>query len=184
MLMEAIRRHPPAKLAAFFWAQLIYIPPVLCSAWYFGVWSWPYLIVFSLFTAVILLSACRLTWALLQSRQQRLRPIAATFLVALVMARIAHRGSLAHDRFLTVWLSEGFILAWLGALLALLAPYTRRPDLYFPLALLWLCQSCWAFGWSLNWQMLAGWNWVLPPLMGLCCFSFLAWRLKSQYLGQ
>lgn len=183
--MEAIRRHPPARLAAFFWAQLLYIPPVLCSAWYFGVWSWQYLAVFSLFTAVIIWSTSRLTWALLKTRQNRLRPAAATFLVALVMARIAWIGTVQpRSSFLAISIAEGFTLAWNGSLLSLLAPYTRRPDLYFPLALLWLCQSCWAFGWSLNWQMLASWNWVLPPLMGLLAFSFLAWRLKSQYPGQ
>ena len=183
--MEAIRRRPPSRLEAYCWSQLLYIPPVLCAAWYFGVWSWQYLAVFAFFTAVVLWSVCRLTWSLLQSRLNRLRPIAATFLVALIMARIAYRGTVQpHNLFLATSLASGFVLAWNASLLGLLSPYTRRPDLYLPLAALWGCQGCWAFGWSLHFEEWAALNWILPPLMGLICFSWLAHRLKWQYPGQ
>jgi hypothetical protein len=85
--------------------------------------------------------------------------------------------------YLAISLAEGFVLAWAGTLTVFLAPYMRRPDLIFPLGVFWLAQAGYSFGWTLNWREWQEINWLVPPALGICCFSWLAYRLRAVPVG-
>jgi hypothetical protein len=177
--MLALRFHPPANIERYLWAELVYIPFVLSAAWSFGVWSWQYAAVYCLFTVPILYAVCRIAWDCLRDRRWHLRPIAICFVLAGILTRMAFLGAgKPLGRFMVISLVEGFILAWAGVLTAFTAPYTRHPDLLFPLAMLWLVQAAYSFGWTLNFKEWGKLNWLVPPCVATAAFLVLAWRLR------
>lgn len=180
--MAAIRQHPPANIARYLWYVLLEIPFLWCGGAAYGDWSWQYAAIYCVFTALILCAIVRIAWDCLRDRRYRLRPIAICFILAAVLTKIAILGVSGRvSGFLAISLAEGFVLAWAGSLTAFAAPYRQRPDLYFPLAVLWLCQSAFAFGWVLNFK---GWgefiNWTVPPLLGCLAFGWLVLRLSPK----
>jgi len=179
-LMLAIWRRAPANIERYLWAVLVYIPFVWWGHYWYGDWAWQYAAIYSLFTGVILWCVCRITLDCLRERHYRARAVAITLITALMLARLSYMGT---ARPLGAWawisLSEGFVLAWAGTLTAFLAPYMRRPDLIFPLAVFWLAQAGYSFGWTLNWKEWQEANWLVPPALGTCCFSWLAYRLRA-----
>jgi hypothetical protein len=179
--MAGILKHPPANLGWYLWAELVSIPFFLCSAWAFGVYSVAYAVVYCLLTALIFLTIARLAWDCLESRRYRFRALGVALTFSIVLTRIAFIGiSKPFSGYLVISLAEGLILAWAGILAVFTAPYTRRPDLTFPLGALWLGQACYRLGWALNFSVWQEINWVIPPMLGLACYSFLAWRLGQR----
>jgi hypothetical protein len=84
------------------------------------------------------------------------------------------------DGFAVISLVEGFFLVWCGSLCAFLAPYTRHPDLVFPLAVFWLALALYDFGWVLHGHVWDRINWLVPPALGMATFSLLALRLRAK----
>lgn len=178
-LMAGLLRHPPRRLAAYLWAELVYIPFVLCAAWYFGIWSKVYASIYVFFTAFILYAIIRFTLDCLRSRQYRLRAVAIALLFAAVLTKMAIAGvSRPLSGYAAINLGEAFVLAWAGILCLFVSPYMKRPDLIFPLGALWACQSAFRFGWSINFSHWVALNWLIPPMLGCLAFSFLAYRLS------
>jgi hypothetical protein len=177
--MAAIKQQPPANLARYLWAQLVYIPFIWATNAWWGDRSWQYATVYCLFTTRILYAVCRITLDCLRTRRWRLRALAVSFILAAVLTRIAFLGiPKPLSGFLAISLAEGFVLAWAGTLTAFTAPYTERPDLIFPLAAFWLVQALYDYGWVLNFKDWTALNWTVPPLMGCAAFGVLAWRLR------
>jgi hypothetical protein len=179
--MLAIRNHPPANVERYLWAVLAQIPFCLAANAWWGIWSVEYAAVYVFFTGLILWCICRIALDCLRERQYRLRAAAIMFILAVMLVKMAFTGlPRPVDGFAMISLIEGFVLAWCGSLCAFLAPYTRRPDLIFPLAVFWLALALYDFGWVLHGRMWDRINWLVPPALGVCCFSLLAWRLRAK----
>lgn len=144
------------------------------------------MVIFGVFTTAILVAATSITALLLRQSHNQLRAIVACGVFVLILARAAYLGTAKPlTVFVAVSLVEGFVLAWNGMLLAFLAPYTKRPDLYFPLAVFWLVQAYYCFGWTIKLREWEALNWMVSPVLGLLFFSVLAWRLgKEGHHGQ
>jgi hypothetical protein len=178
--MAGLLKNPPANLARYLWAQLVYIPFVFCSAWYFGIWSRAYAAVYVLFTSLILVAIVRIAIDSLSSREYRFRAAVVALILAAVLTKMAFTSvQRPLPWYLAINLGEGFILSWAGILCLFVTPYTRRPDLIFPLGTLWMCQACFRFGWTINWAHWQTLNWTVPPVLGCLTFSFVAYRLRS-----
>jgi len=179
-LMLAIRQRAPANIERYLWAVLVYIPFVWVGHSWYGDWSWQYAAIYTFFTAMILWCVCHITLDCLRTRHWRLRAAGITFILAASLTKLAYLGGPKPvSGYLAISLAEGFILAWAGTLTAFLAPYVKRPDLIFPLAVFWLVQAGYSFGWTLNWKEWEEINWLVPPALGICCFSWLAYRLRA-----
>jgi len=177
-LILAIRQHPPANVANYLIAVLWEIPFLWVYKWEFGDESWEYASAYCLLIVPILYAIGRITADSLKGRQFRARAAAITLILALCLARIA--SSDLHGQYAWISLGQGFLLMWFGSLTAFAGAYRPRRDLYFALGCFWTCQAIWNFGWSIKWQEWADLNWILPPLMAMCCFGFLAWRLSPR----
>ena len=176
-LILAISQHPPANIARYLWCVLAEIPFLwVVHSWY-GDESYIYVCTYLLFTTLILLAICRIAINSLKGRKYRLRAIAITFLLALVPLKLALLDM--HGQWAWVSVSEGFVLCWAGSLTMFSGAYRPIWDLYVPLGAFWCLQSLYCFGWSIKWQEWAELNWVLPPLMAIGCFSWLAYRLRA-----
>ena len=177
-LLAAVRQHPQANLARYLWSSLVYVPFVWTASSVWGDWTWQYATVYCLFTALILASIFRIAWDCLSGRHYKLRPIAAAGILALVLAKVALAGMQGQWAWISV--SEGFLLAWAGILTAFSGAHRPRSDVYVPLGMFWTLQAGFSFGWALHGQQWEQFNWILPPLMGFCCFSYLSWRLGQR----
>lgn len=179
-LMWAIWGRAPANIERYLWAELVYIPFVWVVHLWVGDWHPIYACTYVLFTAMILWQICHITLDCLKSRHYRLRAAGITFILAATLTKLAYLGGPKPvSGYLAIALIEGFILAWTGTLTIFLAPYTKRPDLIFPLAVFWLVLAAYDFGWTLNWREWERINWLVPPAFGIACFSWLAYRLRA-----
>jgi hypothetical protein len=177
-LVLALSQRPPTRLKLYLLAQLVYVPFVWAAYYLWDEWSVGYAAVYVAFTVLILLAIVGIVMDFLADWRYPARLAGSTFLLAMVIARIAFLGS--QERFSdygAISLTEGFFLAWAGTLALFAAPYTKRPDFIFPLGLLWIAQAAYDFGWMLHGRLWDAWNWIVPPGMCVCCFLFLAARL-------
>lgn len=179
-LLLALWHRAPANLERYLWAVLIEIPFLWAANAWWGDWSVAYAVTYIVFTVPILYCIARFVLDCLRGRPMRLRALAISSLFAMVTARGAYLGlPQPVDGFRAISIVEGFVLVWAGLLSLFLTPYVRRPDLIFPLGLLWLGQAYFSFGWTFN---ALSWghalNWLVPPALGCACFLLIAWRLR------
>lgn len=175
-LMTALERNPPANVSRWLWAQLVYIPFVWTASFFYSNEAWQYALTYCVFTAWILYAVVRIAWDSARGHRYRLRMVAASLVLAATLAECARLDM--HGQWAWVTLSEGFLLLWAGILTAFAGAHRPRWDLYVPLGAFWVLQGGFSLGWTIHGQVWQDWNWVVPPTMGLACFSYLAWRLK------
>jgi hypothetical protein len=177
-LVLALLQNPPTSLRRYLWAQLVYVPFVWAAYYVFGEWSVGYAVIYCIFTVIILLSVVGIVTDCVSAWRHPARLAGSAFLLAMVLTRKAFTGVSGHlDGYEAITLAEGFFLSWAGTLATFTAPYTKRPDLVFPLGMFWMIQAAYDFGWTLHGHLWDAVNWVIPPAMGVICFTFLAWRL-------
>lgn len=178
-LTRAIKRQAPANIEPYLWVIAVQILGNTAVHLGYGDWSWQYLCTYAGFDAFILWFVCRITLDCLSTRERRFRACVAVLILAACLTKLAFLGAQGHvDRFLAISLVEGFILVWAGTLTLFAGAHTRRPDLYCTLGAFWLAQAWYSFGWTIKFQEWADINWVLPPLMAIGCFGYLARRLR------
>lgn len=178
-LMVAIWQRAPARIERYLWAFLVEIPIGWAVHSWYGDWSYIYACTYVLLDALILWCVLRITLDCLKTRQNRFKAAVAVLILAACLTKLAFLGAQGHvDRFLAISLVEGFILVWAGTLTLFAGAHTRRPDLYCTLGAFWLAQAWYSFGWTIKFQEWADINWLVPPLMAIGCFGYLARRLR------
>lgn len=175
--MAAIKQRAPANLERYLWAVLIQEPFVWAASQWWGDRSVRYAVAYCLFVAPILYCACRIALDCLRTRHYRCRAVAVALIIATVTTKTAAKD--IQGDYPVISLTEGFVLVWVASLCGFLLPYLKRRDLIGTLVALWLAQAGYSFGWCLHghkWDVV---NWILPPALGIACFSVLAWRLRA-----
>lgn len=169
-------RKAEGNLRFYLWASLAAIPAEWGIHYLWGDWSWQYAATYILATLPILWGIARICWAAIEYRRYRARPLATSFVIALMLGRLAYVGlSRPVTWFDWINLSIGVCLTWSGTLFWFASAYTSRSDLGLILSIFWLSQAVSSFGWTLYlWERL---NWIIDPSLGIAAFLLLAWRL-------
>lgn len=175
-VMRAIWQRPPVNLARYLWAVLLQIPTLWLVHYWYGDESAEYAAYYVLFTGFILYTIWRIAIDAMIGQRYRLRATAIMFVLALTLTRVASLDM--HGQWAWISLSEGFLLLWAGLLTAFAGVHRPRRDLYFTLGFFWIAQGGYSLGWSVAWKDWADYNWLVPPLMAIGCFGYLARRLR------
>jgi hypothetical protein len=144
-------------------------------------WGSAYAWVYSLTSLPIFAAIGWITWASLGSREHRLRAVAIGFILALTVGHLTYAEIARPTAYDWITLIEGVLLVWAGTLLGFAAIYSERKDIAVILAVLWLCQALFSFGYVLHW----GWpNWMeanfyVPQAICIAGFSLIGWRIRS-----
>jgi len=181
-LLWALRWPMNRSLGLYLGAQLVYILPVEL-AWRVAGPGKIYGLVYSVFTAIVLLAIWNLVWESMKDCRYRLRLHAIAGLLAVIFTRLAVMGlGRSAEWFDVIALGEGAGLIWGGALIGISAPYSRQPDVLLGLSFLWLTQALFLFGFSLHFPRWDSANDYVPPILTTAGFLYLGWRLKHQQL--
>lgn len=169
------------KLCLYFAAFSVNLAALIVTFWLYG-WGPAYAWVYSLSSVPIFLTIAAICWESLSTREYRFRAIALGFILAIVIGRLTYAGlartASAYDG---IMLIEGVLLVWAGTVLGFAASYSRRADIALTLAILWLVQALFSFGFVLHWDW-PSWtaaNWYLPEVICLAGFSLIGWRLRA-----
>ena len=170
------RTRKSLALAAYFFAQLAYVPATRYVAWRYGDTSNYYVWTYGLFTGLILLAALNLALRLIFRRRHPWRAIACALVLAITLAHIAFSG-LDHPAayYDYIGISEGVTLAFAGVLLGGVSFWTEKPLLFLCLGLLWLGQ-CWfrlGFYMHITEQQWLRANWTVPAWLCIGGFALV-----------
>lgn len=179
-VMRAIRQQPPANISRYLWAVLLQIPTLWVVHLKYGDDSLEYASYYVLCAVAILYTVWRIAINALAGRKYRLRATAIMFILALTLTRIASLDM--QGQWAWISLGEGFLLIWAGLLTAFAGVHRPRRDLYFTLGFFWILQGGYSLGWSIAWKEWQPYNWLVPPLMAIGCFCWLARRLRLSSL--
>lgn len=172
------RKEQPLWLFFYVGAMMLAMAAEWPVKWEFGAASQAYLWTWVCSTALVLVFVAVAVWEHIRLLRYKLRAFAVASLIALVPARMSYLGDWGHhtltDKLIT---AEGFLLLLAGLLVGGAAPHTRRPDLSLIVALFWIGQSTFDWGWILHWPAWNAASWILGPSMGIVAFLLLAWRL-------
>ena len=175
-VMRAIWQRPPVNLARYLWAVLLQIPTLWIVHLRYGDESLEYASYYVLFTAAILYTIWRIAIDAMIGRRYRLRATAIMFILALTLTRIASLDM--HGQWAWISLGEGFLLLWAGLLTAFAGVHRARRDLYFTLGCFWILQGGYSLGWSIQADAWREYNWMVPQIMAIGCFVWIARRLR------
>lgn len=161
-------------LTAYFCAQLAYVPATRYYAWVYGDSSSVYAIIYSLFTAIILLAALNLALRPVFERAHPWRAIAAAGVLSVTLARSAYLGLDHQPQYYDyIGIGEGVTLAFAGILMGGVSYWTEKPLLFLCLGLLWLAQCAFRVGFYMHLTEIA-WleaNWYVPAWIGIVGFT-------------
>lgn len=168
------------KLVRYFAAQALYVPVVWGTYFAIGL-GHLYGLVYSAATGVILLSVAGIAWESLHARKYRAQVTFLAFVLAsaateAVYFKLPRRA----DWFDWVLLVEGSILLWAGTLLAFMAGHWKRSIPLFGLALYWIFEAAFDFGFCLNWPHWLPLNTWVPPSAAVLAYSLILIGLLSR----
>lgn len=168
------------KLVLYFAAQVLYIPFVWGTYLTVGLGRL-YGVVYSIATGMVLLSVAGIAWESLYARKYRAQVIALTFILASAATETVylelHRRA---DWFDWVLLVEGGILLWAGTLLACMAGHWKRSVSLFGLAIYWIFEAAFDFGFCMNWPRWLPLNAWVPPAAAALAYSLILAGLLSR----
>ena len=173
------RREQPLWLFFYVGTMMMTMALEWPTKWQFGPGSQAYLWVWAFCTGLVLLSILCAVWEHIRLARFRLRGVVIAGVIALVPARMSYLAdpgayTLA-DKLVT---AEGFLLLLAGLLVGMTANHSERPDISRILAMLWILQSAFDWGWILHWPYWNEASWVLGPSLGLAAFAAIAWQLS------
>ena len=173
------RREQPLWLFCYVGAMMVAMPLEWTTKWQFGLDSQAYLWVWAFCTSLVLLSILCAVWEHIRLARFRLRGVFIAGVIAFVPARMSYLAdpgtyTLA-DKLVT---AEGFLLLLAGLLVGMTANTSERPDISRILAMLWILQSAFDWGWILHWPYWNEASWVLGPSLGLAAFAAIAYCLR------
>jgi hypothetical protein len=146
-------------------------------------WGSAYAWVYSLTSLPIFAAIAWITWASLGSREHRLRAVATSFILSVTIGHLVFVEIARPTAYDWITLIEGVLLVWAGTLLGFAATYSERKDIAVILAVLWLCQALFSFGYVLHfdWPEWLAMNFWMPQSICLLAFSFILWQIKKPY---
>jgi hypothetical protein len=171
-----------AKLCGYFAAFNLNLLLLIAALWLYG-WGPAYAWVYVLSSVPIFLAIAAICKESLLTREHKARAIAIGFILALAIGHLAHVGIV---RPVTVYdwisLTEGTLLVWAGIVLGFSAAYIKRWDLAIILAIMWLAQALFSFGYVLHfdWPEWLEANWYVPQSICIVGFSLIAWRVRAK----
>lgn len=142
-------------------------------AWLAGTSSITYRIVYSLLTAFILLAVARIVTEAISEKQNSWRGAALAGVLAITLGRLAWVGMPAIKYYSVIGIVEGVCLFWAGICLGYLAAHTHRWDIALTLAILWILQALFRFGFYLHYPTWMAFNWRIPPVLAASAFVII-----------
>lgn len=173
------RREQPLWLFFYVGAMMMTAALEWPTKWEFGPDSQAYFAVWAFCTGLVLLAVFCVVWEHIRLAQFRLRGVVLAGLIALIPARMGYLADpgtyTAADKLVT---AEGSLLLLAGLLVGATANRSERPAISRILAVLWMLQSAFDWGWILHWPEWNEASWVLGPSLGLVSFAAIAYCLR------
>ena len=178
------RREQPLWLFFYVGAMMVAMPLEWTTKWEFGPGSQAYLWVWAFCTGLVLLAVFCVVWEHIRLAQFRLRGIVLAGLVAFAPARMSYLADTGAytlaDKLVAV---EGFLLLLAGLLVGMTANTSERSAISRILAMLWILQSAFDWGWILHWPYWNEASWQVGPTLGLASFAAIAYCLRRVSRG-
>jgi hypothetical protein len=174
ILFSGARSRNIPCLYQYFCAQAVYTIVIWPLHWTVGTSSHLYAWAYSILTAFILMSVCRIALESVQSKQNSWKGAAIAGVIAITTGHFAWTGMSVPIRYYSViGVIEGTVLLWAGIVVGSLSSWADRTAIALTLAILWVMQAGWQWGFYLN---LAEWrrlNWIISPLLPTIAFLII-----------
>jgi hypothetical protein len=179
ILFAGARSRNIPCLYQYFFAQTVYTIVIWPLHWAVGTSSHLYAWAYSILTAFILMSVCRIAIESIQSKQNSWRGAAIAAVVALTLGHFAWTGMPTPIRYYSmIGVIEGTVLLWAGIVVGALAPWAERWGIALTLAVLWVAQTAWRFGFYLHLHDWLRFNWIVSPLLPTVAFAIIGLSLR------